>query len=81
MLFRSLVNAVRFTIQGMGFSVFAIISGVMEMIARILVAVLSARYFGFAGICLAHPTAWLFADLFLIPAFFYCRRRVAASLR
>ncbi|MFG6330662.1 MAG: MATE family efflux transporter [Lachnospiraceae bacterium] len=77
----TLVNAVRFTIQGMGFSVFAIISGVMEMIARILVAVLSARYFGFAGICLAHPTAWLFADLFLIPAFFYCRRRVAASLR
>ena len=31
----TLVNTVRFTIQGMGFSVFAICSGVMEMIARI----------------------------------------------
>ena len=32
----TLVNAVRFTIQGMGFSVFAITSGVLEMIARTL---------------------------------------------
>jgi len=70
----TLVNTVRFTIQGMGFSVFAIISGVMEMIARVFVAVVVAERFGFAGICLAHPAAWLFADVFLIPAFFYCRR-------
>lgn len=72
----TLVNTVRFTIQGMGFSVFAITSGVMEMIARILVATVAAEGFGFAGICFAHPTAWVFADLFLIPAFFYCRHRI-----
>ena len=72
----TLVNTVRFTIQGMGFSVFAILSGVMEMIARVLVAVVIAGRFGFAGICFAHPAAWLFADLFLIPAFFYCRRKI-----
>ena len=30
----TLVNTVRFTIQGMGFSSLAIIAGVMEMIAR-----------------------------------------------
>ena len=72
----TLVNTVRFTIQGMGFSVFAIISGVMEMIARILVAAAAAGGLGFAGICLAHPMAWVFADVFLIPAFFYCRRRI-----
>lgn len=72
----TLVNTVRFTIQGMGFSVFAICSGVMEMIARILVAVVVAGHFGFAGICFAHPAAWVFADAFLIPAFFYCRRKL-----
>ena len=72
----TLVNVVRFTIQGMGFSVFAIIAGVMEMIARILVAVVVAGHFGFTGICLAHPAAWVFADAFLIPAFFYCKRRM-----
>lgn len=72
----TLVNTVRFTIQGMGFSVFAIISGVMEMIARVAVAVVIAGKFGFAGICFAHPAAWLLADLFLIPAFFYCRKKL-----
>lgn len=76
----TLVNAVRFTIQGMGFSVFAITSGVMEMIARILAATVIAGKFGFIGICLAHPLAWVFADAFLIPAFFYCRKKVAKEL-
>ena len=72
----TLVNTVRFTIQGMGFSVFAIMSGVMEMIARMLAALVLARKFGFIGICLAHPLAWMFADAFLIPAFFYCRKKI-----
>lgn len=72
----TLVNTVRFTIQGMGFSVFAITSGAMEMIARILAATVIAGKTGFTGICLAHPLAWIFADLFLIPAFFYCRKRL-----
>lgn len=71
-----LVNAVRFTIQGMGFSVFAIISGVMEMIARVTASTVIAGRAGFIGICLAHPLAWVFADAFLIPAFFYCRRKI-----
>lgn len=73
----TLVNTVRFTIQGMGFSVFAITSGVMEMIARILASTVIAGQIGFMGICLAHPMAWLFADLFLIPAFFWCRKRIS----
>jgi putative MATE family efflux protein len=72
----TLVNTVRFTIQGMGFSTFAITSGAMEMIARILAATVVAGKFGFVGICLAHPMAWIFADCFLIPAFFYCRKRI-----
>lgn len=73
----TLVNTVRFTIQGMGFSVFAILSGIMEMIARILAATVVVQMIGFAGTCLAHPMAWLFADVFLIPAFFWCMKKVA----
>lgn len=76
----TLVNTVRFTIQGMGFSVFAITAGVMEMIARVLASIVIAGKFGFTGICLAHPMAWLFADLFLIPAFFYCRNKIAKEV-
>ena len=65
-----LVNTVRFTIQGMGFSVFAITSGVLEMIARSLAGLVVVPLIGYTGICLAHPMAWIFADAFLIPAFF-----------
>lgn len=72
----ALVNIIRFLIQGMGFSRFAILSGLFEMIARTLVACLFVPIWGFQGACLANAVAWLFADLFLIPAFFYCRKRM-----
>lgn len=75
----TLVNTVRFTIQGMGFSIFAITSGVMEMIARVLASTVIAGKAGFIGICLAHPLAWVFADAFLIPAFFYCKNKIEKS--
>jgi putative MATE family efflux protein len=66
------VNIFRFSIQGMGFSTFAIYSGVMEMIARILVAFTFVPLIGFAGAIWASPVAWLFAVIFLIPGFYYC---------
>jgi Na+-driven multidrug efflux pump len=66
------VNVFRFAIQGMGFSTFAIYSGVMEMIARILVAFTFVPMIGFAGAVWASPVAWLFAVFFLIPGFYSC---------
>lgn len=72
----TLVNTVRFTIQGMGFSTLAITAGVFEMIARCLAGEVLVPAFGFVGACLAGPLAWLFADAFLIPAFFYCKKRM-----
>ena len=70
----TLVNVVRFTIQGMGFSMFAILAGVMEMVARGVVGVLLVPVWGFLGAALGSPLAWLFADAFLVPAYFRCRR-------
>ena len=76
----TLVNTVRFTIQGMGFSSLAIIAGVMEMIARGIAGMLLVPAFGYIGACYSSPLAWLFADAFLIPAFFFCKRKVARQL-
>ena len=73
----TLVNVVRFSIQGMGFSMLAILSGVMEMLARSAAGLLIAPRIGFTAVALCHPLAWLAADCFLIPAFLLCRRRVA----
>ena len=76
----TLVNTVRFTIQGMGFSSLAIIAGVMEMIARGIAGMLLVPAFGYLGACYSSPLAWLLADAFLIPAFFLCKRKVARQL-
>lgn len=67
----ALVNIVRFMIQGLGFSRLAILAGVCEMAARSLVGFCLVPVFGYAGACLANPSAWIAADLFLIPAYFH----------
>ncbi len=74
--FLAAVNIFRFAIQGMGFSTFAIYSGVMEMIARILVAFTFVPMIGYAGAIWASPVAWVFAVVFLIPGFYYCCRKL-----
>ena len=61
----ALVNIIRFMIQGMGFSTFAILAGVFEMIARTLAGLVLVPKFGFIGACFASPLAWVFADAFL----------------
>ena len=72
----ALVNIIRFTIQGMGFSMFAILAGVCEMAARTAVALILVPLIGFTGTCLASPFAWICADIFLIPAFIHVRKRL-----
>ena len=70
----TLVNVVRFTVQGMGFSKFAILAGVCEMIGRSVVAFFLVPYFGYTAVCFASPVAWILADLFLVPAYLYCAK-------
>lgn len=70
----TMVNVIRFSIQGMGFSLFSIFSGIMEMIARIIAGVVFIPNLGFTGSALASPLAWVMANLFLIPAYFHCKQ-------
>lgn len=72
----ALVNIVRFMIQGLGFSKFAILAGVCEMVARAGVGFILVPIFGFKAACFASPLAWIFADLFLIPAYYHVMRRL-----
>lgn len=66
----------RYSIQGAGYTKLAMFSGVSEMIARILVSVVAVPLWGFWAVCFGDPTAWVFADAFLIPAFIYVYRRL-----
>lgn len=67
----ALVNIIRFTIQGMGYSMLAVLAGVCEMVARSLVGFVFVPMFGYIAVCFASPVAWVLADAFLIPAFLY----------
>ncbi len=68
----ALVNIVRFSIQGMGFSTFAILAGVLEMAARTVVGHFFVPVVGYSAACFASPAAWICADLFLVPACVGC---------
>lgn len=72
------VNVVRFCIQGMGFSIFAISAGILEMIGRAFAAIILIPSIGFMGACLASPIAWIAADAFLFPAFIHCAKKLNA---
>ena len=77
--FLTVVNTYRFAIQGMGYSGLAILAGVMEMIGRSAVAFLAVPVLGFPAACFAAPLAWVLADLFLIPAAYYCLKKLDKS--
>ncbi len=76
----ALVNIVRFLIQGMGFSGFAVFAGVFEMAARTLVGLAFVPIFGFTAACFASPAAWIFADIFLIPAYFHVLHKLQKQM-
>ena len=70
----ALVNILRFSIQGMGFSRLAVVAGAFEMVARVLMGALGVPVWGYTAACYASPAAWLAADLFLLPACAGCIR-------
>ena len=67
-----LIISHRFTMQGMGFAKLAIISGILELCARVLTAYVLVPKLGFTGVCLGSPAAWLFASCFVVPGAYIC---------
>lgn len=72
----TIVNVFRFCIQGMGYSAFAILAGVCEMVGRTIVGFGFVPVFGYVAACFASPVAWVLADAFLIPAYFSCIKKL-----
>ena len=74
------VNIVRFSIQGLGYTMIAMIAGLMELVGRAVVAMLLVPSLGYDAACFANPVAWILADLFLIPCYFTCIRKLQKRL-
>lgn len=71
-----LVNVIRFLIQGMGFTRQAVFAGVFEMFARGLISLFWIPAVGFTAVCFASPAAWVAADCFLAPTYFWAMRKL-----
>lgn len=76
-----ILNVCRMTTQGLGFSGRAIFSGMMEMIARIVVSLVFVPMFGFTAICFADQTAWISACIYIVPTCLYCVREISQKNR
>lgn len=59
--FHGVLMILRNTLQGMGYSLHAVFSGVGELIGRALCGWAAVATGSFVGVCLANPAAWLLA--------------------
>ncbi len=66
-----LIFVFRNAIQGMGYGVPAMTAGIFELFARAIMALCFVRTIGFDAAILANTLAWVAADIFLIPMYFY----------
>lgn len=68
----AILNVCRMVTQGLGYSGRAVLSGVTEMVARIIVSVGFVGTYGYTAICFADQTAWITASLYIAPTCLYC---------
>lgn len=71
-----ILNVCRMSIQGLGNARKAMMSGVLEMIARTVVSVLFVGSFGYDAITWADQAAWFAATFFVVPMVIYSIRNV-----
>ena len=72
----SVIYALRNTLQGVGFSKIAMLSGLFELVARSVMGLFVVPKFGYDAVCLAHPSAWIMADLILIVLYSILMKRL-----
>lgn len=71
----------RNALQGIGKSAVTTLAGVTELGGRILTAFVFVKLWGFTGICISNPVAWLAADIFLLITYFVSMRGKGKSAK
>lgn len=75
-----ILHVARSAIQGMGDTVKPMISGVSEFVMRTVGALTLPLILGNAGVFYAEVSAWLGADMILIPSYFITMKKVSKHL-
>lgn len=79
-LILAVLFVLRNALQGLGYSVTAMITGVFELVARGIMGFGFVNTIGYNAVCIANPVAWLAGDIFLIPAYIYAIFKVKKKL-
>ena len=74
------LNVCRMATQGIGYAGRAVISGVMEMVARSVVSLTLVPVFGYTAVCFTDQTAWIAACLYIVPTCLYCMNKVTKEM-
>jgi putative MATE family efflux protein len=67
----------RGVLQGVGHVLVPTVTGVIELIARVIAAVVLGAVFDFAGVAMSNPLAWIGAVAILVPAYVSAHRAFA----
>ena len=71
----------RSALQGMGDTVIPMVSGILELVMRIAVALILPKLIGENGIYFAEPAAWLGAVLMLVGGYYYRIHKISVRLK
>jgi len=72
-----ILHVTRSAVQGMGNTVLPMVSGIAEFIMRTGGVLLLPAIMGENGIFIAEVSAWLGADLILVPSYFFILRKIS----
>lgn len=76
--FLAFLNCTRLTIQGLGYSMFAMLAGFSELIARGIMSLFVIPNFGYSAVCFTDQTAWIAATAVVMPMFFAIMKKIEA---
>ena len=64
------IFAYRNGLQGLDRGLVPMLSGVMELVARVAAIAVLAKPFGYTGVCYADPAAWVSTGILLIVTYY-----------
>lgn len=70
----------RNTLQGVGYSKTAILSGAFELVARAAMGALIVPRLGYVAACFGNPSAWIMANVILIPLYIVLMKKLEKKM-
>lgn len=77
--FLAAVLVYRCTLQSIGKSASTMIAGTLELIARVFMVFFMVKFIGYPAILFGEVTAWIAADVFLVPQFYVTISRLGSK--